>query len=138
MISEADLLARFEGVRRHGPGRWTARCRAHEDRKPSLSIRRAHDHWLLFCHAGCPYPEIREAARLEPGDLSPAGWHVVDEYRYVDEDGRPLFIVERRHPKDFRQRTPDGVYSLNGVRRVLYRLPQLLRRRRTRRDGLRS
>jgi putative DNA primase/helicase len=38
----------------------------------------------------------------------------------------------RYDPKDFKQRRPDGngrwVWSLKGVRLVLYRLPELLRR----------
>ncbi|MBI3104107.1 MAG: AAA family ATPase [Candidatus Rokubacteria bacterium] len=40
-----------------------------------------------------------------------------------------LFVVERRQPKEFRQRRPDGrggwIWNLAGARRVLYRLPEL-------------
>jgi putative DNA primase/helicase len=42
----------------------------------------------------------------------------------------PLFQTLRFFPKDFRQRRPDGkgewIWNLQGVRRVLYRLPELL------------
>ena len=54
---------------------------------------------------------------------------VVGRYDYVAEDGELLFQVERLSPKGFRQRRPDGdgwAYDLNGTRRVLYRLPQVL------------
>jgi hypothetical protein len=55
---------------------------------------------------------------------------VVCRYDYTDEAGALLFQVERLEPKRFRQRRPDGncgwTYDLNGVRRVLYRLPELL------------
>ena len=53
-------------------------------------------------------------------------------YDYVDESGTLLFQVCRYFPKDFRQRRPDPeqrgkwLYNLDGVRRVLYRLPKLL------------
>jgi hypothetical protein len=55
---------------------------------------------------------------------------VVSRYDYVDELGEILFQVERLVPKGFRQRRPDGaggwVYSLEGTRRVLYRLPEVV------------
>jgi hypothetical protein len=52
-------------------------------------------------------------------------------YDYVDESGALLFqSVRLKDPKDFKQRRPvpwgDGwCWNLQGVRRVLYRLPQL-------------
>jgi hypothetical protein len=57
------------------------------------------------------------------------GYVVVADYPYTDESGKALFFKERRFPKDFRQyvRLPDGgrQYSLNGTRRVLYRLAKI-------------
>lgn len=49
-----------------------------------------------------------------------------------DEGGILLYqVVRLRDPKDFRQRRPDGegewVGNLEGVRRVLYRLPEVLK-----------
>ncbi|MDR4467078.1 MAG: AAA family ATPase [Nitrospira sp.] len=56
---------------------------------------------------------------------------IVATYDYTDEDGTLLFQVVRYNPKDFRQRRPDGrggwIDKLNGTRRVLYRLPDILR-----------
>ncbi len=61
---------------------------------------------------------------------SRAARHIVRTYDYRDEQGAVLFQVVRFEPKDFRQRQPDGhgdwVWNLDGVRRVLYRLPELL------------
>ncbi len=54
------------------------------------------------------------------------GAHVVATYPYQDEYGNALFEVVRYEPKDFRQRKPDGTWNLDGVRRVLYRLPELM------------
>lgn len=54
----------------------------------------------------------------------------IASYQYRDETGSLLFEVLRFDPKGFRQRRPDGkggwVWNLNGVRRVLYRLPETL------------
>lgn len=51
----------------------------------------------------------------------------VATYDYKDEQGALLYQVVRFEPKDFRQRTPDGQWGLNGARRVLYRLPELVK-----------
>jgi DNA primase len=32
------LITRLEGVKRTGPGRYTARCPAHHDKSPSLVV----------------------------------------------------------------------------------------------------
>jgi 5S rRNA maturation endonuclease (ribonuclease M5) len=65
-------------------------------------------------------------ARREPG---PHRVHVAT-YEYADELGEPVFQVLRYVPKAFRQRRPDGkggwIWNLRGVRRLLYRLPELL------------
>jgi hypothetical protein len=55
---------------------------------------------------------------------------IVAHYDYRDETGDPLFQVVRLEPKTFRQRRPDGkggwIWQLGEVRRVLYRLPELI------------
>ena len=62
-------------------------------------------------------------------DPSPAK-QLVATYDYKDEQGKLLYQVVRYEPKAFLQRQPDGkgswVWKLDGVRRVLYRLPELL------------
>lgn len=51
-------------------------------------------------------------------------------YDYVDEKGALLLQVVRYEPKEFRQRKPDGaggwIWKVGDVRRVPYRLPQLI------------
>jgi hypothetical protein len=53
----------------------------------------------------------------------------VATYDYRDEAGNLLYQTVRYDPKDFRQRRPDGaggwLWNLDGVQRVLYRLPEL-------------
>lgn len=60
-----ELLDRFDRVRRSGE-RWTARCPAHEDRKPSLSISSGDKGWLIKCWAHCEFRDIVTTAGLEP------------------------------------------------------------------------
>jgi putative DNA primase/helicase len=59
------------GGRRSGQG-WVARCPAHHDRHPSLSIADGADGRLLLrCFAGCSWSDIRRA--LEARSLWPGG-----------------------------------------------------------------
>lgn len=57
---------------------------------------------------------------------------IVDISDYPDENGELLFQVVRYEPKDFRQRRPDDkggyIWNIDGVRRVPYRLPEVLAR----------
>lgn len=114
----------------------TARCPAHDDRNPSLSVRRGDRRPLLVhCHANCAPEAVLAALGLTWTDLPEAHGNSDEKpridkvYPYTDEHGEVLFEAVRFWPKDFRQRHPDGhgghVWSLNGVRRVLYRLPVL-------------
>jgi hypothetical protein len=98
---------------------------------------------LLTCHAGCSLDAICAAIGLTVADLHPsngsprppsngkmANRREVAAYDYRDDNGVLLFQVVRFEPKDFAQRRPDGnggwVWNLKGVRRALYRLPELL------------
>src|SRR5262245_3941719 len=51
-MMHAETIARALNGRRSGCN-WIARCPAHEDRTPSLSIGQAEDRVLVHCHAGC-------------------------------------------------------------------------------------
>ena len=63
------LLDRLSGVRQSGE-QWVARCPAHEDKSPSLSIRRGNDgRALLHCFAGCHAEDVVAAVGLELKDL---------------------------------------------------------------------
>ncbi|HMJ09612.1 MAG TPA: AAA family ATPase, partial [Pyrinomonadaceae bacterium] len=72
-----------------------------------------------------PGPVDRPAAPRSAGQK-----RILNIYPYVDEKGQLLYENVRFYPKDFRQRHFDGkgsvVWNLDGVKRVPYRLPQLL------------
>ncbi len=127
--------------KRNGQG-WQARCPAHDDDRPSLSVHAGDDgRVLLNCHAGCGFADVLTALDLETRDLFPDNGQagdkaavtkrrIVETYPYADERGKLLYQVVRFDPKGFAQRRPDGddwIWNLRGVRRVLYRLPELLK-----------
>jgi 5S rRNA maturation endonuclease (ribonuclease M5) len=119
------------------PHKTAARCPAHDDRHPSLSVARGDDgRALVHCHADCGIEEITDALGLTLADLYGEGTagngrrEIVATYDYTDERGELLFQVVRYAPKDFRQRRPDGsggwAWTLGDTRRVLYRLPAVI------------
>jgi putative DNA primase/helicase len=60
----AESIANFLGGRRVGSG-WMALCPAHDDAKPSLSIRESNDgNVLVRCHAGCSQEQVIAALKL--------------------------------------------------------------------------
>jgi hypothetical protein len=132
-------------------GSFTARCPFHGDRTASLSVN-LDKGGVWNCHAcnigGGIYDfesqmfptrsneerwasiyKITGAAPSKPGNFLPKG-PVVVTYDYVAPDGTLLFQKQRHEPKCFTQRTPNGSggwrYSLDGVRKVLYRLPEVM------------
>lgn len=62
-------LGRLEGVRQTGAGQWVARCPAHSDRSPSLSIADKGNRLLMHCFAGCEPAEVAAAIGLRLSDL---------------------------------------------------------------------
>lgn len=73
-------------VRKSGRG-WMAKCPAHEDRSPSLSIREAKDRILLHCFSGCSVAAICEVLGigirdLFAGNLSQPEWSRLQQARH--------------------------------------------------------
>jgi putative DNA primase/helicase len=153
----AHVFGQLEKVRSVKPGlEWEARCPAHEDKRPSLTLKlNAEGNLLVHCHRnngeGCPAVEIMTAVGCTLEDLFKdnkrytGGGYKVDRtgrkqeavYEYRDENRRLLFqVVRYRHPdgrKEFAQRQPNPnpdqgpwLWSITNCRRVIYRLPDLL------------
>ena len=129
-----NILSRCHGVNPSSSG-WMARCPAHEDENPSLSIREGTDGKILLkCFAGCTLEQICSALGIKQSDLFPDSGRskrqIVATFDYFDRNKNLLFQVVKFLPKDFRQRRPDGsggwAWNLKGVNRVLYRLPDLV------------
>lgn len=128
------VLAKLSGVAGNKRG-WHAKCPAHDDQHASLTVTAGRDgRVLLKCFAGCAFPAIVAALGLQSRDLFPprersAGAGAEAVYDYLDEQRQLLFQVVRFPGKQFRQRRPDGaggwIWNVDGIRRVLYRLPEL-------------
>ena len=148
-MTTGEFLDRLDGVHKAGAGH-VAKCPAHPDDKPSLSVSAGADgRILLHCHAGCSAPDIVNSMGLTMSDLMPprdmpsiadltrgmrlkpqTPRHVVATYDYEDESGAKLYRVTRYEPKDFRQNRYDEAGNLQptmtGARLVPYRLPQVI------------
>lgn len=126
----AESIAKVLGGRRSGSG-WSARCPAHEDSKPSLSLTDENGKVLVHCHAGCEQRAVIDALRrlgMWPEKSQPKTI-VVEAYNYTDEAGKLLYQVCRTDPKGFFQRRPDaygGWINKKSQRQVLYRLREVL------------
>jgi len=59
-------------------------------------------------------------------DRSQDDWTPQAEYAYHDVDGKLLYTVVRFPGKKFRQRRADGAWSMEGVERQLFRLPEVI------------
>lgn len=138
-MTAAELATRWS-AKRNGRG-WIARCPAHDDQTASASFTDGAKGVLIRCHAGCATEDIVAKLGLTMADLfneTPSRTakprrKIVQAYDYEDETEALLYqCVRYDEPKDFRQRRPDAkegwVWNMTGVRRVLYRLPDLRRR----------
>jgi putative DNA primase/helicase len=123
-----ESLARGLEARRVG-GSLMARCPAHDDRNPSLSIRETDGKVLVHCHAGCQQRDV--IAALRDRGLWEESWQgiITATYGYTDETGLLLYQIVRYVPKTFRQRFPDGLGGWvwkKHPRQVLYRLCEVI------------
>ena len=121
-----------------------AHCPFHKDENPSLSLNLAKGIWNCHsCNASggmldferkmmatdveTSWAQIYRITGMEPPKIT---HKLVKVYDYTDVTGKLLYQKLRYEPKDFNQRQPDGKggwwYNLNGVKKVLYRLPEVV------------
>lgn len=133
---------------------WRQRCPAHDGKRNSLAVKRGDRCVLLKCHSkGCRPEQIAASVGLSMDQLRDdtpgshratttsghTSFRDVDIYPYRDEAGEVLFEVVRQEQgerlpgkkpiKRFQVRVTRGrryLYSLDGVRRVLFDLPEVI------------
>lgn len=129
-MNAAHIARHLRG--RKQPSGWVARCPAHDDRNPSLSIHDATDgRVLVHCHAGCDQDAVIAALKVRGlWPENPSRTRViVNTYKYTDEAGKLLYEVCRTEPKGFFQRRPDafgGWINRKHPHQVLYHLPEVV------------
>lgn len=137
------------GIRVHGS---SAKCPLHEDKTASFSVNVREQVWK--CHAGCGQGSVIDLLALlnntsavdyikaqgitadtnghhRPVPLAKQEQKFKQEkvYSYRDATGKEVFQVVRYTPKTFRQRRANGpgwIWGMEGVERMLYRLPEVL------------
>jgi putative DNA primase/helicase len=110
-----------------------ALCPVHDDKKASLTASLNGEKILFKCQAGCGNNEILQTINMEwnqffvhSDNSKTQKKKEVCRYRYKNKDGKHAFDVVRLEPKTFRPQRPDGKWSLEGIERVPYNLPELL------------
>lgn len=118
---------------------WMALCPFHGDKNPSMSLDEKEN--VFHCH-GCGAngsvidfvmrrDNLSIANAMEKlGGKKESELIEVAAYSYQDENGHELFQAVRYIPKTFKQRHKENggwVWNMQGVRRVLYRLPEVLK-----------
>jgi hypothetical protein len=87
--------------KRNGKG-WSARCPAHEDRRPSLSVTEGDDgRALVRCHAGCTVDAICDAVGLRVADLMPANPSTASTSTEIPESSGNWQYRRRRQSKSY-------------------------------------
>ncbi|MFG0313131.1 MAG: hypothetical protein ACF8LL_02940, partial [Phycisphaerales bacterium] len=112
MTPSERLIARLGEAGRQpreaGDG-WIARCPAHDDEKPSLSISAGRDgRALLHCFAGCSPEAVVESLGMSMQDLFPTSGCEPEStpvartcYEYRNADGSTLYRIRRGKRKSF-------------------------------------
>lgn len=132
------------------------KCPFHNDKTPSMSVNVGSGLWKCFagCGGGDVITLICRLDNKSPAELLGGGRNQVFKkatlvkpvqdsapdlkkgkiekvYPYYDAFGRLAYQVVRLIPKSFRQRHADAdgnwVWNMDGVERVLYQLPQILK-----------
>jgi hypothetical protein len=68
-MTAAELVGSLESVRARGPNKWSAKCPAHTDKSPSLTIAEGDKGLLVKCWAGCSLQEVCASLGIEQRDL---------------------------------------------------------------------
>jgi hypothetical protein len=128
-VKTSELLEQLDGVEERN-GYWMALCPAHNDHRPSLSIKEGDDGKpLAYCHAGCSFEQIMaelrarnhavvvfpEAGHVDKGSPRQPSkvWQVRDISGKLK--GYHLRFDRPNGDKDCLWQRPSGEWGLNGT-----------------------
>lgn len=125
-----DILPRLKGLKRSGSG-WIALCPAHDDKRPSLSIKEKDGRALVYCFAKCAYADIVAALDISPTLDTGRARHVSSNGSTPDKtneiepkDGNSVpdrQIIEKRRAAEYEYTDNDGKLLYQIVRyEVIY------------------
>ena len=91
-----SFISRLDGVKETGQGKYVARCPAHDDKSPSLSIKECGDgRILIHDFAGCETEDVLAAVGMTFSDIMPE--------RLTSRVGNEHCYKPMRQPFDARQ-----------------------------------
>lgn len=152
-----ESVLRDMGFAINGRDKYLGKCPFHEDKSPSFSVDIKKGLWNCFagCGGGSVIDLVAKRDGISPRDVlqrasstttqSPARLPkaptvpkepqetlvLTKTYAYHNALGAEVYQALRYEPKTFRQRHSNGkggwTYSMEGVERVLYRLPEVLK-----------
>ena len=135
-----DVLQGLPGLRHSDDRSFVARCPAHDDHTPSLSVSLSEEGAvLLCCHASCPTEAVLGAVDLQMRDLFPATPHSQRsaedetdsrhlEHPYRDLSGGIVVVVHRVEDRATGKKTRRPWRTPRGVRSTdvpIYRHPEV-------------
>jgi hypothetical protein len=132
-----DQLPRGQGERcsgfRSDDGEWVHCSR--EEYAGECTFHSGSSPYGHKLHGNCRCGGSHDGASSSPrtntnGKSSSSHRAIIETYDYLDHKSEVAFQTVRYHPKEFKQRRPDGnggwIWNLDGVHPILYRLPELL------------
>jgi hypothetical protein len=81
-MTPEQVASAFNG-KRTGMGKWIARCPAHEDKSPSLSIGDRDGKTLIHCFGGCDVESVLGAVGLSVADCFPDPLPMDQAFQYT-------------------------------------------------------
>jgi hypothetical protein len=106
-MTVAEILPSLESVRARGQGKWSARCPAHADKSPSLTIAEGEKGLLVKCWANCSLEEITDSLGIKVSDLFFDGLSTDPSHRQQAMRQRAQAKAERQTAHDAEGRRLD-------------------------------
>ena len=102
-MTATELLCHLDGVKSRGTGKWLARCPAHADKSPSLTMTEGDRGILLKCWAGCELTAITDKLGIGIKDLF---------YDDLSDPRQRREVMQRRAKEKATQRAADWAKGL--------------------------